>query len=105
MSLPVRVSKENYAALRKEATRERRSIISQLDIILDQYFNGTPLDDNNHIDTTAVSPATSLELEKLYAIVVTDTGHIVKDKLTLQAAEKWLQLNNPDGDQMIMEMK
>lgn len=56
---------------------------------------------------TPVGPAVVAltETHTLYAIIVEDTGQIIKDKLTLQGAEKWLDMNNPDGALKIVEMK
>lgn len=38
MGTPVRVNEDNYIKLQKEAERERRSVVSQLNVILDDRY-------------------------------------------------------------------
>lgn len=38
MAVPVRVNEDNYIKLQKEAEKERRSVVSQLNVILDDRY-------------------------------------------------------------------
>ena len=38
MAVPVRINEDNYVKLQKEAERERRSVVSQLNVILDERY-------------------------------------------------------------------
>lgn len=39
MAIPVRVNEDNYVQLQREADQERRSVIAQLNVILDERYN------------------------------------------------------------------
>ena len=60
---------------------------------------------HNALNDKDLSPSIDLidvpsgeEPEQLYTIAVKDSGIAVKKNLTLQAAEKWLEMNNPNGE-------
>lgn len=41
MAVTVRINEDNYQALKELADKERRSVVAQLDVLLDDYFNRT----------------------------------------------------------------
>jgi len=38
MAVTVRINEDNYVSLKQLAEKERRSVVAQLDVILDEYF-------------------------------------------------------------------
>lgn len=39
MAITVRINEDNYVSLKQLADKERRSVVAQLDVILDNYFH------------------------------------------------------------------
>lgn len=52
MAITVRINEDNYVSLKQLADKERRSVVAQLDVILDEYFHRDTVGNVTPIENT-----------------------------------------------------
>lgn len=52
MAVTVRINEDNYVSLKQLADKERRSVVAQLDVILDEYFHRDTVGNVTPIENT-----------------------------------------------------
>lgn len=100
MAVPVRINEDNYVKLQQEAERERRSVVSQLNVILDDRYGR-----NTVGNVTAVSVNGGAPIEVKPGGVIDYKGKTPPSIVPVPDVSELIQQSVTEGEKQLREMQ